>query len=198
MTHGRWQTAWVEIEATTMFRARCARLKVRTMWGFSTWRFHARATGTQELDPQIGRQRPQPHQCVAEVPTDLDVHLICDNLRHSHPRLQVHVAGGSAGTVRRFSMSGSRLTSTSWLNMSPSGSSRDLTDKRPAAMAVFRQPYGGASARSCDRRGASFTTTTIAEAPFIWTKKASDILMRRSPRGETDLEIMPELKCHLV
>ena len=101
-----------------------------------------------------------------EVPNDLDVHLICDNYathKHEtvtrwftrHPRFHVHFTP----------------TSASWLNM-VERFFRDLTDKRL-------------------RRGVFHSVLEVTDAideylfhhnenpkPFIWTKKASDILAK--------------------
>ena len=101
-----------------------------------------------------------------EVPTDFEVHLICDNYAthnhakvqrwlHRHPRFHVHFTP----------------TSASWLNM-VERFFRDLTDKRI-------------------RRGIFCNVQEVIDAideyvfrhnddpkPFIWTKKASDILAK--------------------
>ena len=101
-----------------------------------------------------------------EVPKDLDVHLICDNYAththdqvtrwfRRHPRFHVHFTP----------------TSASWLNM-VERFFRDLTDKRL-------------------RRGVFHSVPDVIDAideyifqhnddpkPFIWTRKASDILAK--------------------
>ncbi len=101
-----------------------------------------------------------------EVPTDLEVHLICDNYAthnhakvqrwlNRHPRFHVHFTP----------------TSASWLNM-VERFCRDLTDKRI-------------------RRGVFHNVHDVIDAideyifhhngdpkPFIWTQKASDILAK--------------------
>ena len=101
-----------------------------------------------------------------EVPTDLELHLICDNYAthnhekvqrwlHRHPRFHVHFTP----------------TSASWLNM-VERFFRDLTDKRL-------------------RRGVFHNVQEVIDAideyifhhnddpkPFIWTTKASDILAK--------------------
>ena len=101
-----------------------------------------------------------------EVPTDLDVHLICDNYathKHEkvtrwfarHPRFHVHFTP----------------TSASWLNM-VERFFRDLTDTR-LRRGVFRSVL-----EVIDAIDEYIVHHNERPKPFIWTKKASDILAK--------------------
>ena len=101
-----------------------------------------------------------------EVPTDLDVHLICDNYAththakvqrwlNRHPRFHVHFTP----------------TSASWLNM-VERFFRDLTDKR-IRRGVFRNVQEVIAAID-----EYIFHHNDDPKPFIWTKKASDILAK--------------------
>ena len=101
-----------------------------------------------------------------EVPNDLDVHLICDNYathKHEkvkrwfarHPRFHVHFTP----------------TSASWLNM-VERFFRDLTDTR-LRRGVFRSVL-----EVIDAIDEYIVHHNERPKPFIWTKKASDILAK--------------------
>ena len=101
-----------------------------------------------------------------EVPTDLEVHLICDNYAthnhekvqrwlNRHPRFHVHFTP----------------TSASWLNM-VERFLRDLTDKR-IRRGVFRNVQ-----ELIDAIDEYIFHHNDDPKPFIWTKKASDILAK--------------------
>jgi len=101
-----------------------------------------------------------------EVRTDLDVHLICDNYathKHEkvtrwfarHPRFHVHFTP----------------TSASWLNM-VERFFRDLTDTR-LRRGVFRSVL-----EVIDAIDEYIVHHNERPKPFIWTKKASDILAK--------------------
>ena len=101
-----------------------------------------------------------------EVPTDFEVHLICDNYAthnhakvqrwlHRHPRFHVHFTP----------------TSASWLNM-VERFFRDLTDKR-IRRGIFRNVQ-----EVIDAIDEYVFRHNDDPKPFIWTKKASDILAK--------------------
>ena len=101
-----------------------------------------------------------------EVPTDFEVHLICDNYAthnhakvqrwlHRHPRFHVHFTP----------------TSASWLNM-VERFFRDLTDKR-IRRGIFRNVQ-----EVIDVIDEYVFRHNDDPKPFIWTKKASDILAK--------------------
>ena len=101
-----------------------------------------------------------------EVPTDLDVHLICDNYAtHTHERVQRWFR-----RHRRFHVHFTP-TSASWLNM-VERFFRDLTDKR-LRRGVFRSVLD-----VIDAIDEYIVQHNDAPKPFIWTKKASDILAK--------------------
>ena len=101
-----------------------------------------------------------------EVPTDLDVHLICDNYAtHTHERVQRWFR-----RHRRFHVHFTP-TSASWLNM-VERFFRDLTDKR-LRRGVFRSVPD-----VIDAIDEYIVQHNDAPKPFIWTKKASDILAK--------------------
>ena len=101
-----------------------------------------------------------------EVPADLEVHLICDNYAthnhakvqrwlNRHPRFHVHFTP----------------TSASWLNM-VERFFRDLTDKR-IRRGIFRNVQD-----VIDAIDEYIFHHNDDPKPFIWTKKASDILAK--------------------
>ncbi len=101
-----------------------------------------------------------------EVPTDLDVHLICDNYAtHTHERVQRWFH-----RHRRFHVHFTP-TSASWLNM-VERFCRDLTDKR-LRRGVFRSVPD-----VIDAIDAYIVQHNDDPKSFIWTKKASDILAK--------------------
>ena len=102
----------------------------------------------------------------ANVPKDLDVHIICDNYAtHKHPRVQRWI-----GRNPRFHVHFTP-TSASWLNM-VERFFRDLTDKQ-IRRGVFK---------SVDDLNVAIDDYIAGHnqnpKPFIWTKSARDILAK--------------------
>ena len=101
-----------------------------------------------------------------EVPADLDVHLICDNYAtHTHDTVKRWL-----GRHRRFHVHFTP-TSASWLNM-VERFFRDLTNKR-LRRGVFRSVPD-----VIDAINEYIFHHNDDPKPFIWTKKASDILAK--------------------
>ena len=112
-----------------------------------------------------------------EVPTDLDVHLICDNYAtHTHTHTHDQVTRWLS-RHRRFHVHFTP-TNTSWLNM-VERFFRDLTDKR-LRRGVFRSVP-----EVIDAIDEYIVYHNDHPKPFIWTKKASDILAKVTRARQT-------------
>ena len=112
-----------------------------------------------------------------EVPTDLDVHLICDNYAtHTHTHTHDQVTRWLS-RHRRFHVHFTP-TSASWLNM-VERFFRDLTDKR-LRRGVFRSVP-----EVIDAIDEYIVYHNDHPKPFIWTKKASDILAKVTRARQT-------------
>ena len=108
-----------------------------------------------------------------EVPTDLDVHLTCDNYAtHIHDQVTRWLS-----RHRRFHVHFTP-TSASWLNM-VERFFRDLTDKR-LRRGVFRSVP-----EVIDAIDEYIVYHNDHPKPFIWTKKASDILAKVTRARQT-------------
>ena len=108
-----------------------------------------------------------------EVPTDLDVHLICDNYAtHTHDQVTRWLS-----RHRRFHVHFTP-TSASWLNM-VERFFRDLADKR-LRRGVFRSVP-----EVIDAIDEYIVYHNDHPKPFIWTKKASDILAKVTRARQT-------------
>ena len=112
------------------------------------------------------------------VPTGLEVHLICDNYAtHNHEKVKRWLT-----RHRRFHVHFTP-TSASWLNM-VERFFRDLTDKR-LRRGVFRNVQ-----EVIDAIDEYIVQHNDHPKPFIWTKKASDIL-EKVMRGRAALDNAP-------
>jgi len=108
-----------------------------------------------------------------EVPTDLEAHLICDNYAtHNHEKVKRWL-----NRHRRFHVHFTP-TSASWLNM-VERFFRDITDKR-LRRGVFRNVQ-----EVIDAIDEYIFHHNNHPKPFIWTKKASDILAKVMRARET-------------